>query len=109
MPAYIVVNRDALMKQIAATGVFNPFLLKQAFDEEKPFSIDEEIDIEGRKGTVRHVLNRDGEVLLEAKMDGLFSASIRLNGSSLFINDFKELADILGASCRLAKSIEDFS
>ena len=109
MPAYIVVNKDALMKQIAATGVFNPLLLKQAFDEEKPFSIDEEIDNKGRRGTVRYALDRDGEVLLEAKMDGLFSASIRLNGSSLFINDFKELADALGASCRLAKSIEDFS
>ena len=96
------------MKQIELLGLFNPVLLKQVFDEKRPFCINEEVDIEGRKGMIRHSVSRDGEAVLEVKIDGTIPASIRMNGDSLSIQGLEGLSSSLGMACRPVRNLEDF-
>lgn len=108
MPFYSVIDRKFLIEQIELLGLFNPVLLKQAFDEERPFCIDEEVDVEGRRGMIRHSFSKDGEAVLEVKIDGMIPASIRLNGDSLSIQGLDGLSSSLGGACRPIRSLEDF-
>ena len=96
------------MEQLECLQIFNPVLLKQAFNGEKAFCIDEDVDIEGRKGMIRHSFSKDGEALLEVKIDGTVLASIRMNGKSLSVQGLDEIFRCLNKSCRAEKSLEDF-
>ena len=108
MPFYSVIDRKLLIEQIELLGLFNPVLLKQAFGGERTFSIDEEVDVEGRKGMIRHSLSKDGEAVLEVKIDGTIPASIRMNGDSLSIQGLDGLFSSLDRACRSVRSLEDF-
>lgn len=96
------------MEQLECLQIFNPMLLKQAFNGEKAFCVDEDVDIEGQKGMIRHSFSRYGEALLEVKIDGIVLASIRINGESLLVQGLDKIFRLLNKSCRAEKSLEDF-